>query len=117
MTDKDIERFIFLKYEILKNKYKYYCTPKDSKGNIIEPVTDQQYDAWEDEYKELYEKLSIPDEPRVCDMVGFSTEERHGRFAKMMVDVSHMSERDYKNKLLMCKHLHNYDISIFRGCD
>lgn len=115
MTNEQISRFIFLKYEILKNKYIYYQAPVIS-GKQLEPVNDTVYDAWEDEYKKLYDELDMKrfNEPRVCDMVGFSTDCREGRFAKMMVDVANMSERDYTNAKMMAKHLHGYDLSLWR---
>lgn len=117
MNEAKLSRFIDLKYELLKNKYIYYNAPTDAQGKTIKPIADAEYDILEDEYKKLYDELNMKrlNEPRVCDMVGFSTDCREGRFAKLMVDVPNMSERNYENARKMAEHLYSYDLSIWRN--
>lgn len=57
-----------LAWQILGLKFLYY---EGANNGIKESVPDSEYDAIEDEYKELCEELD--EEPTACNMVGFDS--------------------------------------------
>lgn len=111
-----ISRFIYLKYEILKNKFIYYCSPLDKKGHLIEGISDDKYDEIDSEYQKLWEEhecLRI-DETNVSEMVGFEKDSRSSRFAMIYVYVNAMDEEEYKKYYELLLKDHDYDIGYFR---
>lgn len=111
--EKEIERYIDLKYKILKAKFIYYTSPTDKKSKLIKGIPDEEYDKYESEYRKLHETFGFGSQD-VSRMVGWDPDSRDARFAMMMVFVNAMDEREYNNYREMILRNHDYDISAFR---
>ena len=94
----DLERFIKISWQLIEAKILYYCPPQEimrvPHSHLL--LTDQEYDALEQEYLELCVKLGKP------NTIAHKGYEKYGLSAGMMeVDMSHSSVQLAMQKLYL----------------
>lgn len=94
LEDKDINRYIELKYFLLENKYIYYRQPVDYNGKSIKGISDIEYDKAEAEYKTLYNQLGllVKYDANISEMVDFDDSLRESKSAINRVQIRQMPD-------------------------
>lgn len=110
----EIEEYIHLKWEILKNKFIYYEAPVTRQGKYIKGISDEEYDKLEERYKALYSRFEKLGEENVTEIVGFPIDTPNGRIAACAVYIENMTESEYDATRKMCLHKFNYDLDVLK---
>lgn len=114
---EDIHEMTLLEFAILRNKFIYYEHPFNKNNKPIKGISDHEYDALENRYKELYNEyrdLLPKDVVNVTGIVGWSSDYRNARFAMMQVYVNAMDERTYELYTKLAKEQQDYDLTASR---